>query len=94
MSPGIAEEAGQTARSTVGALASTPAVLAIILLAGIFATFITFSINREREQAHAHSMAVLERCFPIALMEAYRDLEIGDAAKFDDRHDRLPGSGL
>jgi len=52
MSPGIGEEAGQTARSVVSALAGTPAVLALVLfnLAFMGVTVYVQHTNGERWQ--------------------------------------------
>ena len=78
MNPGLEEEAGSTVRSTVTALASSNSTcLAAVLLAALFSALIYFSVQRERENSHAHAMAVMERCFPAALMKAYQTLEIG-----------------
>lgn len=75
MNPGPVEEAGSTVRTAITALQTNPTCLAAILLAAMFSLLIYFSVQRERSEAHEHSMAVLERCFPIALMQGFAELQ-------------------
>ena len=85
MSPGPAEEAGSTVRTAIGAMASTPAVLAVVLLAAFFAAIVFYSVDRERKQAHEVEMEMVERCFPIALMHAVRDETMKDFRREEEK---------
>lgn len=74
MNPGPVEETGATVRTAITALQTNPTCLAAILLAAMFSLLIYLGVTRERANAHAEYMQVIERCFPIALMQGYRDL--------------------
>ena len=49
MNPGLSEEAGETARSAIGALTSQPMMLGVLLLNVIIVGFIFFGVQKARD---------------------------------------------
>lgn len=60
MSPGITEEAGSTARSLIGSLASTPVILALVVF-NLFYIGATTWLQIKQSERFADNQALWER---------------------------------
>jgi hypothetical protein len=64
MNPGVVEETGQTARAGIGALASTPALLALIFMQLFTTGAVTYSIYNRQNATNMIMHKLIEQCGP------------------------------
>jgi hypothetical protein len=67
VTPGPAEEAGSTARSLIGALGSSPGLLAVIVLNILIMTGLYFGIREERQMKADIINQLFKLCAPGAV---------------------------
>jgi hypothetical protein len=65
MSPGISEEAGKVAISTIDALKASPALLVLVFLQVATLVMIHYGVRNSQEMTKERELAMLERCFPL-----------------------------
>jgi len=64
MTPGVGHEAGETARTVVEALKSTPAMLALVIFNLLFLGMVTYIQHTNGERWQELLKATLEQCGP------------------------------
>lgn len=59
----LTQTAGKVATSTIGALKSTPALLAVIILNCIFLTVMYFAVTASRDRQAREFELIMARCY-------------------------------
>jgi len=64
MNPGVTEEAGETARTVVAALKSTPGILSLVIFNVLFMGVVVYIQHTNGERWHALLDTTLKLCSP------------------------------
>lgn len=64
MNPGVGEEAGQTARTVVQALQTTPALLALVIFNVMFMATVAYITYLNSSRWHELAEMLLKQCGP------------------------------